>query len=148
MSSTDAVRAVKINLWGSEKEATYHLAIDQGGGKRLSGLVFTQGLAQLARKLKLPTVTPSDEDRAHLDRALADDPKLKERFDLTAVFRADVNGVVLKGMTLHDERPEAVVVLVDGKASPGSTAILQVDAQGAIAGGFTIRVPFPEQPVA
>ena len=145
MSSADAVRAVKLNLWGSDEVPEYSLAIDQGGGKRLSALVLSRKLAALAKEKKVRTVELDADGRAQLDRALAADAQLKNQLDVGTAIRATANGVVLKGMTLSADRPEPIVVLVDDKALPGSTAILQLDADGAIVGGFTITVGRPER---
>jgi len=138
-------RALKLNLWGSPDSATFSLAVDHGGGRRLAGLILSKALAETARKAQIPSMPLDAASRILLDGVLVDEPKLAERLDIGTVFKADGEGILLTNMALSADRPEPIVVLVADQAKPGSTSIVQLDDRGVTIGGFTIQVRDPNR---
>ena len=131
--------ALKVNLWAADGQADFAVALD-ATGPQVAAVLLSKRLAALARKDKVPEVELDEGGRKKLKRLLDDEPGLKQELDIEHGFRAHHDGVLLKSVKLAKDRPEPVALLLEDQVSAGSTSVLQLGADGKLAGGFTVQV--------
>jgi hypothetical protein len=71
------------------------------------------------------------------------DPQLKQKLDGSCAFLPSRGKVWLEAELKEEQRPEPLVVLINPKAKPGSTSLVQYDEDGNVVGGYTLQVSAP-----
>jgi len=132
------IHAMHLELWGSRQSKTFALEFDRGASAVVRAVVLSKELSKAARGAKLATVRLNADDRAELERLIAATPALKGKLDLKSAYALQ-KGSWLESIKLSAKKPEAVVVLINPKATDSQGSIIQRAADGTVVGGFTFK---------
>jgi hypothetical protein len=137
-------RALKLNIWKPRKGKLFALGADAKGVEFIRGIVLTRQLSKLAQKNKIRKYKLNRQDEDDLLSLIRLYPGLEKQLDVGNAY-VPTRGVWFKNVPLNAERPEMLIALINPKAKPGSGTLMQLDEEGRIVGGFTIRVQGPAQ---
>jgi len=133
-----AVYQLILKLWPTRGVKRYALTADKGSEAVVRGILFSKRLRAAAKAARLERMTLTANDKGRLKRLISENPRLKERLDLSAAYRTRRRTTLLERFDLGKD-PEPIVVLVDPNAKPGHWSFTQRDAEGGLVGGFTLQ---------
>jgi hypothetical protein len=141
-----AARALRLEVWAPAGGGPFALAAEPGAAALVEGLVLGRRLAALAREAGMTPTRLPDRWRPELIALLGQDPALAGRLDLAgavpvpAASEAGTGrpGVWLDRVGLDPNIPEPLVLLLAGPGRPPGGSLLQVAADGRVAGGHTL----------
>jgi photosystem II stability/assembly factor-like uncharacterized protein len=135
------IRALKLNVWGSQRFGHYSLGIDRAPRGMVEAMLFSRHLSDVARRdAVLKRIKPTESMKKEVMKVLEGSGAL-DQIDLEFAFVPNPRrpGIWLKDFDLDRGTPQTVVVVTVAKLEQGRWSLLLWNGEGTEVGGFTLQ---------
>ena len=132
------VRVLKLDASPTSGSGKFSVGGDPGAGQLVRGFMVSSRLSTVARSMGLRKVKLTEEEEAELSRIMSENPGLREKLNVTAVY-APREEVWLKSVDYGAEGPEPFIVFVNPNRKGGYGNLIQWDENGRIVGGVALQ---------